>query len=726
MQLAEFIEEFKDSITEKTMQIFQPLYCFDINPYQEKIRKLFRKPFASQSHCIAGLAKAYENSNSAFIVGEMGVGKTLIGIAVPFIAGFRKVLIVCPPHLTRKWEREIRMTVPSARVFIIKTITDFDKAVKAVSKISINYFILSREQAKLAYYWKPAYCLKLEGGEKMPACPDCGQLIVNDEGIPITVEDITKKKLRCRNEVAGGKGEEKRACNSSLWQADRKGPRRYSLAEYIKKRYKKYLDLLILDECHEYKARGSAQGFAVAALASASKRVLAMTGTLLGGYATSLFYLLYRLTTDFKESYGHNDSLRFAEHYGILERVYKEKSDWVEDGASSKRRRYYSRTVEKPGVSPQIITHLIDKTAFLRLADVSEALPPYQDIVETIQMEEEQASEYHAFASTLKAELVRELTKGSKRLLGAYLQSLLAYPDAPWRGEKVIRREVDREEIIAQAPALSAETIYPKEKRLIELCLNEKRERRRVIIYCTHTETRDITERLKGLLEPEGIKVTVLKSHTTDSEKREQWVQDKVKEGIDVLICHPKLVQTGLDLIDFPTLVFFQIEYSVYTSRQASRRSWRIGQKNPVKVYYLIYGETLQEKGLNLIARKVKASLMVEGELLNEGLSAQTDDEDIMTELAKSLVSGNKTKESAEELFSLCRQVQIENHSFMGYDMPEGIPEIETEDSKDEADTIDITPSSKSAFWEDLRFENINKSRKRKVIEDKNQLNFGF
>ena len=30
----------------------------------------------------------------------------------------------------------------------------------------------------------------------------------------------------------------------------------------------------------------------------------------------------------------------------------------------------------------------------------------------------------------------------------------------------------------------------------------------------------------------------------------------KVKQGIDVLICHPRLVQTGLDLIDFPTIVW--------------------------------------------------------------------------------------------------------------------------------------------------------------------------
>ena len=48
---------------------------------------------------------------------------------------------------------------------------------------------------------------------------------------------------------------------------------------------------------------------------------------------------------------------------------------------------------------------------------------------------------------------------------------------------------------------------------------------------------------------------------------------------MQVCICHPKLVQTGLDLLEFPTIFFVQTGYSIYTLRQASRRSWRIGQK---------------------------------------------------------------------------------------------------------------------------------------------------
>ncbi len=47
---------------------------------------------------------------------------------------------------------------------------------------------------------------------------------------------------------------------------------------------------------------------------------------------------------------------------------------------------------------------------------------------------------------------------------------------------------------------------------------------------------------------------------------------DKVKEGVDVLVRHPRLVQTSLDLVDFPIIVWLETDYSDYTMRQTSRR----------------------------------------------------------------------------------------------------------------------------------------------------------
>ena len=45
-------------------------------------------------------------------------------------------------------------------------------------------------------------------------------------------------------------------------------------------------------------------------------------------------------------------------------------------------------------------------------------------------------------------------------------------------------------------------------------------------------------------------------------------VADRVKQGIDVLICHPRLVQTGLDLIGFPTICWYETEFYVFQSTE--------------------------------------------------------------------------------------------------------------------------------------------------------------
>lgn len=60
------------------------------------------------------------------------------------------------------------------------------------------------------------------------------------------------------------------------------------------------------------------------------------------------------------------------------------------------------------------------------------------------------------------------------------------------------------------------------------------------------------------------------------TEKREDWVADQVDKGIDVLICNPELVKTGLDLLEFPSTVYMLTGYNVYTLIQAARRSRRI------------------------------------------------------------------------------------------------------------------------------------------------------
>ena len=177
------------------------------------------------------------------------------------------------------------------------------------------------------------------------------------------------------------------------------------------------------------------------------------------------------------------------------------------------------------------------------------------------------------------------------------------------------------------------------------------------MVYATHTGTRDVTERMSDILAKHGFRVAVMKADAVAPDRREAWVEQKVKEGIDVLICHPRLVQTGLDLIDFPTIVWAETDYSVYTMRQASRRSWRIGQTRPVKVVFMAYRGTLQADALKLVAQKLQSSLAVEGELPEDGLAAYGDDgDDLMLALARKIVNGEEDEESVEAVFAQARR----------------------------------------------------------------------
>ena len=219
---------------------------------------------------------------------------------------------------------------------------------------------------------------------------------------------------------------------------------------------------------------------------------------------------------------------------------------------------------------------------------------------------------------------------------------------------------------MVQLPPLDAERVYPKEQQLIDLVGQERLAGRRVLVYATHTGTRDITGRLETLLTRHGFKTAVMKADRVQPKQREAWVAKRVEEGIDVLICHPRLVQTGLDLIAFPTVAWYETDYSVYTMRQASRRSWRIGQHRPVKVVFMAYRSTLQADALKLVAQKLQSSLAVEGDLPEDGLAAYgATGDDLMMALARKLVSGETDSEPVEDIFQQAQQVAAEAHQLL-------------------------------------------------------------
>ena len=161
------------------------------------------------------------------------------------------------------------------------------------------------------------------------------------------------------------------------------------------------------------------------------------------------------------------------------------------------------------------------------------------------------------------------------------------------------------------------------------------------------------------MLTDEGYRTELLtdKIKTTD---REDWAQKKLAAGMQVLIVNPSLVETGLDLNAFTTLVFYSMGYKLFTLRQASRRSWRINQKAPaVKVYMLYYEDTMQQKCLKLMASKLAVAGLIEGNFSEEGLAAMSDVQDMTSQMAKELMLG--IRDNVEDIAAAFKKMAFEN-----------------------------------------------------------------
>jgi len=653
MGLDTFLERFKESITARILADYRPLYTpLQRDLYADRLRLLKRRLMGAQSDVVRAVALALRSGRrGVFVNGKMGTGKTCVSLAAAWCHGSRSILVLCPPHLTRKWQREVLATVPGARVGIATTPAHLH-AILATPADRWHQgpliTIISRERAKLRYATVPCAVTRTmrvldDDGALVTrtrlSCPDCGRLLVDKEGVPLTMAILKRRKHYCPD------------CRAALWQADRTGPRRVALADYIKAQLPRAYDLLIADEVHQFKGRGTAQGFALATLAGLIPQTLALTGTLFNGLSTSLFYLMYRLIPEIRAEFGVNDETAWAARYGILERVtvYRENEEAREDGAQSKRRSGNTRVEEKPGIMPALVVRLVEHTVFMNLADVAEGLPPYDEGFTLYDMTDAQASCYAALYRTLHDELIAALHGGGAgTLLGAYLQKLLTYADtcwdARWTDEPAVGRQLDATEV------------YPKEQALADYCRRERGRARRVLVYVKHVGERDVTARLARVLTDAGSRVAVLKSDTVPSDEREEWFERQVRAGVDVVITNPTLVETGLDLLAFPSIRFHEIEYDTNTLSQATKRSWRIGQDRPVEVTFTGYRGTIQTKGLARVASKLRASYQADGDLMSGGLADFGDDGDFFRDLARSIAAGEGTNgDGLEALYAEAR-----------------------------------------------------------------------
>jgi hypothetical protein len=376
----------------------------------------------------------------------------------------------------------------------------------------------------------------------------------------------------------------------------------------------------------------------------------------MGGYADDLFNIFFRMepNTMVREgfAYGGQGRRDFQQQYGVLETVEKVRDT---DNACSRATKKTIHVLRKPGASPMLFgKFLMNTTAFLSLEDISDNLPRYDESVISVEMDEELEKAYERLEEDIRAAI--RAHRGNKSLMSILLNTLLLYPDHPYGFEEIWARAFDpsaKEYVrfrVTTPGNLPEEHLYAKESALITDIREELRQGRRCQVYATYTGEKDVTLRLETVLRQAGFRVAVLRS-SVPTDKREDWYERQLKVGVEVVICHPKLVETGLDLLAFPTLYFYETGYSLHTLRQASRRSWRIGQRYAVRVKFVTYAGTMQETCLRLMGKKMLVALMMEGKFSGEGLQSLDTDEDLMSAMARELVEKAGVGESADAIW---------------------------------------------------------------------------
>lgn len=785
-----------------------------------ELPKLARPLYEAQRHAAIGAVKLLggrkaskreRRYKAAFVLGEIGAGKSGTSLCVADAIGAESVLIMCPPHLLTSWQDQISAVTPWREAFVLSDIGDVDNFAKLKSNGKAKAAILSRESAKLGHsYIGLSHCSKcgkpspedpdttakkrlhceavwaipkgeighmleavaldllhvypkdarvrqvlmnharvLTAAEKwgskheemwtrlmargnfrrvvmalaeaeefdaleifLTSCPDLILDVIDvlqaKQSDSYTKKDFIRKallllppsktlyevveRLRAAEDVEGsarayysspwskwteyhdflwnkGKdsyvweytsisrkggeltfnklavGDRKVAldgllrlakqhykaspvCGEPLFQAIPE-PRRYPVADYIAKKYPHLFDLFIGDECQEYASENSAQSKACHAITGLGIPTLLLSGTIMNGYASSLFVNMWATSADFRNEFAKDEMTRFVDRYGYRKRLVedkdKESGKVVAYGSMSDRVETSERLIgNAPGVLPLfILKYLLPISVTLHKADLTVDIPKCTELVESIASTNDILSEYNRLQDALLRSIKTDRFDPERagKLWGAMAEMPsfldLATDDVGNTDEGAYEiRYPDSVggELVARFEGLPASTLLPKEEWLIEHVNSAINEGRNVLVFAWHTK---LIPRLARLIETHvGAKCQILSPEKVPTKKRETWInQEVIKKNIRVLIANPLTVQTGLNnLVYFSDEVWFEnpaCNPIIY--RQAVGRVDRIGQTKETRIFFPVYLDTTQEDLHSLLLQKVAVSMSTDG-----------------------------------------------------------------------------------------------------------------
>lgn len=512
---------------------------------------------------------------------------------------------------------------------------------------------------------EPLWQYVSEGQRKRtPVCNACGWHQLSRDGQPLSERAV-------RHGACSACGAQRTAPDAIGWKLVDYRPWSLSAAW---KRQRFETDLLVFDEAHRFKAGDSLRGIEAGRLMQLAPRVAIATATLTDGRASSLYYLLLRLTPELRNKFPTETS--FTRRFGVRQVRYR-----VRYNADEQLQRRNQRVNELAGLHPAVLGELLHCASFIEQSDVLANPVHLTEYLEVVRLPAQPsrlidaqqdpaawrewmdgpfaaglalAAERGTEARRLEWELVQRLAEGeiswddlsrgmAERLGGVFARSpsarsryreiVVGLPDDAWgrrtgtaqqvarhlpdtwhwRGEIVIGQEGTP--YLALPPA--ADGSSPKEQRLVEICQGEAAAGRRCLVLVDAMQVRDLAGRLGEVLGAAGLRAVVLRPNSGGGPAgRKAWIDRQLVRGLDVMVAHPGSVGIGLNLQPFVTMICFQVNASNYLLRQAMMRSLRVDQREEVKHVYMTTLNTRQETELIMQMSRSLAAIPIEGRVL--------------------------------------------------------------------------------------------------------------
>jgi superfamily II DNA or RNA helicase len=267
--------------------------------------------------------------------------------------------------------------------------------------------------------------------------------------------------------------------------------------------------------------------------------------------------------------------------------------DWINPGLLGDRKAFqtlFRTPIEKHGdtvaqarLNRRLRPFLLRRTK----EEVATELPPKTEILERVDLPKPQQALYEAVRSSMDAR-VREAV--SKRGLAAARITVL---DALLK-----LRQVCCDSALVKTEAARSVTDSGKRARLRELLGELVAEGRRVLVFSQFVE-------MLRLIEADLVAAGISYLTLTGQTKNRAEVLDSFAQGdAAVFLLSLKAGGVGLTLTEADTVILYDPWWNPAVERQAMDRTHRIGQSKPVFVHRLVAAGTVEEKILDMQARK--------------------------------------------------------------------------------------------------------------------------